>query len=86
MSSNFVGVRGTLIINIKRKQSQIKENIMEKVKIGDTIKIIKMDGEPQYTNREGVVTHIDDAGQIHGTWGGCAIVPEIDDFIILGNI
>ena len=43
---------------------------MEKVKIGDTIKIIKMEGEPQYTNREGVVTHIDDAGQIHGTWGG----------------
>jgi hypothetical protein len=76
----------TLIINIKRKQSQIKEDIMDKVKIGDTIKIIKMEGEPQYTDREGVVTHIDDAGQIHGTWGGCAIVPEIDDFIILGNI
>ena len=76
----------TLIINIKRKQSQIKEDIMDKVKIGDTIKIIKMEGEPQYTNREGVITHIDDAGQIHGTWGGCAIVPEIDDFIILGNI
>ena len=34
---------------------------MEKVKIGDTIKIIKMDGEPQYTDREGVVTHIDDS-------------------------
>ena len=34
---------------------------MEKVKIGDTIKIIKMEGEPQYTDREGVVTHIDDA-------------------------
>ena len=31
---------------------------MEKVKIGDTIKIIRMDGEPQYTNHEGVVTHI----------------------------
>jgi hypothetical protein len=86
MSSNFVVALGTLIINIKREQSQIKEDVMEKVKIGDTIKIIKMDGEPQYTNREGVVTHIDDAGQIHGTWGGCAIVPEIDDFIILGNI
>ena len=26
---------------------------MEKVKIGDTIKIIKMEGEPQYTDREG---------------------------------
>jgi hypothetical protein len=86
MSSNFVAALETLIINIKRKQSQIKEDIMDKVKIGDTIKIIKMEGEPQYTDREGVVTHIDDAGQIHGTWGGCAIVPEIDDFIILGNI
>jgi hypothetical protein len=73
----------TLIINIKRKQSQIKEDIMDKVKIGDTIKIIKMEGEPQYTDREGVVTHIDDAGQIHGTWGGCAIIPEVDTYIIL---
>ena len=28
-------------------------------------------------------THIDDdAGQIHGTWGGCAIVPTIDLFVI----
>ena len=56
---------------------------MEKVKIGDTIKIIEMKGEPQYTDRVGIVTHIDDAGQIHGTWGGCAILPEIDEFIIL---
>ena len=56
---------------------------MEKVKIGDTIKIIKMDSEPQYTDREGVVTHIDDAGQIHGTWGGCAIITEVDEFIII---
>ena len=59
---------------------------MEKVQIGDQIKIIEMDGEPQYTNREGVVTHIDDASQIHGTWGGCAIVLEIDTYIILINI
>ena len=58
---------------------------MDKVKIGDKIKIIKMVGEPQYTNREGLVTHIDDAGQIHGTWGGCAIIPKIDDFIILDD-
>ena len=56
---------------------------MEKVKIGDTIKNIKMDGEPQSTNREGVVTHIDDAGQIHGTWGGCAVIPEVDEIVII---
>ena len=56
---------------------------MDNIKIGDTIKILKMDGEPQYTNREGVVTPIDGAGQIHGTWGGCAIVPELDTYIIV---
>ena len=59
---------------------------MWNVKIGDTIKIIKMEGEPQYTDREGVVTHIDDAGQIHGTWGGCALIREIDTYIILPHI
>ena len=56
---------------------------MEKVKIGDTIKIIKMEGEPHYKDQEGIVTHIDDAGQIHGTWGGCAIIPEVDTYIIV---
>ncbi len=56
---------------------------MDNIKIGDAIKIIKMEGEPQYTDREGVVTHIDDAGQIHGTWGGCAIIPELDTYTIL---
>ena len=50
---------------------------MNNVHIGDRIKIIHMEGEPQYKDREGVVTHINDAGQIHGTWGGCAIIPEI---------
>ena len=58
---------------------------MDNIKIGDTIKIIKMEGEPQYTDREGVITHIDDAGQIHGTWGGCAIISEIDDYVVLAE-
>ena len=56
---------------------------METVNIGDTIKIISMKDEPHYTNRVGVVTHIDDAGQIHGTWGGCAIIPGLDTFVII---
>ena len=34
------------------------------------------------TDREGIVTHIDDADQIHGTWGGCAVIPAFADFII----
>lgn len=53
------------------------------VKVGDKIKIIKMEGEEQYNGKEGVVTSIDDIGQIHGTWGGCALNYDRDKFIIL---
>lgn len=54
------------------------------VKIGDKIRIIYMDGEPQYSGKEGTVTHIDDAGQIHTTAGGCAIIPGVDEFEVIG--
>lgn len=54
-----------------------------KVQIGDRIRIIYMDGEPQYTDKEGVIEKIDDAGQLHGTWGGCALIPEMDRFEIV---
>ena len=56
---------------------------MEKVKIGDSIKVIKMEGEPDYSNRVGTVTAIDGIGQLHGTWGGLAIIPEKDTHQIL---
>ena len=48
------------------------------VKIGDKVRIIEMSGEPQYTGKEGIVEYIDDAEQIHGTWGGCALIPGED--------
>ena len=54
-------------------------------KVGDKIKIISMNGEPQYTGKVGVVDFIDDMGQIHGTWGGCAIIPDVDSFEILNE-
>ena len=53
------------------------------VKVGDKIRIIYMDGEPRYSGKEGVVIHIDDIGQIHGTWGGCALIPGQDMFEII---
>ena len=52
-------------------------------KVGDKIRIIEMSGEPQYTGREGTVEYIDDAGQIHGTWGGCALIPDEDVWEII---
>ena len=50
------------------------------VQIGDKLVIINMSGESQYNGASGVVEKIDDAGQIHGTQGGCALIPEIDVF------
>ena len=65
---------------MKRKQ------IMEKVKIGDTIRIIRMNDDGgrdlqarMYNGRSGVVEHIDSIGQMHGTWGGLAVIPGVDE-------
>jgi len=51
--------------------------------IGVKIRILEMRGEPQYSGKEGVVEFVDDAGQLHGTWGGCAIIPEGDRYEII---
>lgn len=56
------------------------------VKVGDTIRIIKMKGEPQYTGKVGKVLLIDDIGQIHGTWGSCALIPQEDKFEIIKEV
>lgn len=52
-------------------------------KVGDTIKIIQMKGEPQYSGKIGIIEYIDDIGQLHGSWGGLAVQPENDSFKIL---
>lgn len=51
--------------------------------IGKKIRIVYMDGEPQYTGKEGMITFIDSIGQLHGTWGGCAVFPDTDRFELL---
>ena len=55
------------------------------VKVGDIIKIIEMLGEPRYTGKTGVVEHIDNLGQLHGSWGGLAVQPENDRFEVIGH-
>lgn len=55
------------------------------VKVGDKVRIIYMSGEPAYTGREGIVRSIDSLGQIHGTFGGCALIPGEDEFEIISE-
>ena len=50
------------------------------IQVGDKIRIINMEGEPQYTGKVGVVERIDSIGQLHGSWGGCALIPGIDNY------
>mgnify|MGYP002514474363 CR=1 FL=1 len=60
---------------------------MARVKVGDTIRIIRMEDvrTNDYNGKEGVVEHIDSIGQLHGTWGGLAVIPECDSFVIIKN-
>lgn len=56
---------------------------MTKAKVGDTIKILEMVDEPMYDGKIGIVKYIDDADQLHGTWGGLAVIEEVDRYTIL---
>ncbi len=65
----------------------------KKAKLGDVLHIIKMDDASgkdssarKYAGKSGIITSIDDAGQLHGTWGGLAVIPEVDEFEILNDI
>ena len=51
------------------------------MKVGDKIRIISMNGEPVYSGMTGTITRIDSMGQLHGTWGGCAVIPSEDSFV-----
>ena len=51
------------------------------VKVGDKIHIIHLTGEDsRYDGREGSVEYIDAIVQLHGTWGGLAVIPDEDAF------
>ena len=53
-------------------------------KVGDKIRIIDMMDEfsgKNYAGKEGTIEYIDSIGQLHGTWGGLAVIPEIDTIV-----
>lgn len=51
--------------------------------VGKKIRINFMSGEPGYQGREGVVVLVDDIGQLHGTWGGLAVIPGQDSYEVI---
>ena len=51
--------------------------------VNKKIRIIEMSGEPSYSGRVGTVVCVDSIGQLHGTWGGCAVIPGVDSFEVI---
>ena len=57
-----------------------------KMPIGLTLRITSLSGEKdpsKFQGKEGIVLSIDDYGQLHGTWNGLAVIPEVDKFILI---
>ena len=53
--------------------------------IGKKVRIIHLSGEDnRYDGKEGIVERIDDMGDLHGTWGFLAIIPEEDAWRVIG--
>lgn len=63
--------------------SEKERKELEEKLVGKTIKIIEMVGEPQYAGKIGTVSYIDDASQLHGDWGGAALLVGVDTYEVL---
>lgn len=71
------------------KKLERKINVVEElmnIKVGEKIEIIYMDDpyvSKLYAGRIGIVENIDAIGQLHGTWGSCALIPGVDKFKLI---
>ena len=78
-----------VMINIGMNVEELKTLDVDEIKIGTTLELVEMQGEKQMPKGlRGVVTHIDDAAQIHVRWqngSSLAIIPEIDKFVVIKN-
>ena len=60
---------------------QMEDKLM--LKVGDKVEIIEMQDNPSYSGKSGIVERIDSIGQIHGTWGGLALIPGLDTYKLI---
>ena len=60
-------------------------------KVGQIIHIVAVhnpgsaygeDFDSGYNGKEGTIEHIDDIGQLFGTWGGIGIDPKVDEVVL----
>ena len=68
--------------NTKDTVKKLINYIYKNYLLNHNLIIDNMDNEYQYKNKEGKIEKIDDMNQLHGSWGGLAIIPEIDEVTI----
>ena len=81
---------GKIMIDIGMNVGTLKDVFnAETISVGTKVELIEMQGEQQMPKGlRGVVTHIDDAAQIHVKWqngSSLAIIPEVDRFRVIKN-
>jgi hypothetical protein len=62
--------------------SKEEKQELERKYLGKNVRV-EINDPYHYICREGVVLHIDDAGQLHGTWGSLAAIPGEDSINII---
>jgi len=80
---------GEKLINYLKDLDELWEHgTKENTKVGKVVQIVQLKDEPfsPLYGKTGVVTLVDDAGQIHGTWGSLAILPECDNWLVMKEI
>lgn len=67
--------------------NRVDKYALEELYLGKTIRIISLGDEPsKYEGKEGKIEYIDDIGQLHGTWGGLAVIPDVDSFEVIDEV
>ena len=76
-----------LVAYLKELETLWEHGTKENTKVGTLVQIVQLKDEPvaPLYGRTGIVEFIDDAGQIHGTWGSLAILPDVDNWLVLKN-
>lgn len=75
-----------------RNMYTTNEGASDMFHVGDVVRIIHVDDQggkdyqaSRLNGKSGMIEHIDDAGQLHGTWGSIALIPELDEIEIVNN-
>lgn len=68
----------------QNERTMLNKKAIEEQYLGKQVRIIHLvEEDGRYDGKVGTVSFVDDRGQLHGTWGGLAIIVDCDKFEVL---